>query len=94
MLRGADLTTAAQPLRHRERMPAADRYGLADVSAESRDGWISFARRHGTNRTALAEVLGVELARLNVDTDDLPAFLRRCVEKAIDLEEERRGRSR
>lgn len=71
-------------------MPAADpRYGVAQVSEEARDGWRDFADRYGVDRTALAEIIGLELG---VTTGPLPRQLSQWVERAKELKNQRRRR--
>lgn len=71
-------------------MPAADpRYGVAQVSEEARDGWRDFADRYGVDRTALAEVIGLDLGKT---TGPLPPKLARWVEQAKELKNQRRRR--
>ena len=71
-------------------MPAADpRYGVAQVSEEARDGWRAFCDRHDIDRTAFAEVLGLELGRM---TGPPPPVIQRAVNAARDLKNQRRRR--
>lgn len=71
-------------------MPAAEpRYCVAEVTEEARDGWRYFADRHGVDRTALAEVIGLDLG---ATTGPLPRLLERWVEQAKDLKNQRRRR--
>lgn len=71
-------------------MPVSEvRYHLAQVIEASRAGWRAFCRRHGSNPTALAEVIGLYLATVK---DPPPPWLRRLVAEAIELEDERRQR--
>ena len=71
-------------------MPAADpRYGVAQVTEEARDGWRAFADRYDVDRTALAEVIGLELGAMH---GPLPRHLQRWVERAKDLKNQRRRR--
>lgn len=71
-------------------MPAADpRYGVANVSEESIEGWRTFCDAHGVDRTALAEVMGL---RLGAMTGHLPPVLDRWVREAKKLAAERRRR--
>lgn len=73
-------------------MPAADkRFHLANVSAESRDGWRSITRYYGANVTALAEVMGLWLAQFEPPARP-PRWLRDLIDEARELEEERRLR--
>lgn len=71
-------------------MPAAEpRYCVAEVTEEARDGWRDFADRYGVDRTALAEVIGLELG---ATTGPLRAPLREWVSKAKTLKNQRRRR--
>lgn len=71
-------------------MPAAEpTYCVAQVRIESRDAWRDFCDRHGIDRTALAEVIGLLLADA---TDPLPDWLSQLVEDARDLRNQRRRR--
>lgn len=70
-------------------MPAADpRYGVAQVTEESLNGWRAFCDRHHIDRTALCEVLGLRLGEL----DRLPPFLERAVRETQELMDQRRRR--
>ena len=74
-------------------MPAADRRKkLADVTPDAYDGWATFARRHGTNVTALCEIFGLYFEDLDGPLDSLPPALRRCVIAAQELSNERARR--
>lgn len=90
VVRGPPLTTTDQRGGHRQVMPAAEpRYCVAEVTEEALDGWRDFADRHGVDRTALAEVIGLRLAGLS---DPLPRLLEQWVREARDLKNERRRR--
>jgi len=65
---------------------------LAEVSDTSVEGWRSFAVRHGTTQTALAEVIGLYLADLQTPTHELPEPLRSWVGQARELAASRRRR--
>lgn len=71
-------------------MPAADpRYGVANVSEESIEGWRIFCDAHGVDRNALAEVMGLRLGKM---TGHLPPAIERWVREAKALKNERRKR--
>ena len=71
-------------------MPVSEvRFPLAQVTEESRDGWRAFTKRYGANPTALAEAMGLYLATVRGEP---PPWLRRVVERAIAIEDERRQR--
>lgn len=69
-------------------MPTADRRYLAEVTEESLAGWQTFCRRHGVDRAALCEVIGLRLGNL----ERLPLALERWVIEAQELMDERRRR--
>lgn len=72
-------------------MPVSEvRYPLAQVTEASRDGWRSFTKRNGANPTALAEVLGLYLATVKGEP---PPWLRRLVDEAAELADQRGRRS-
>lgn len=72
-------------------MPVSEeRFALAQVTRTSRDGWRRFARKHGTNPTALAEVVGRYLATV---VDDPPEWLQPLIEDAEALQHQRSRRS-
>lgn len=71
-------------------MPAAEpRYCVAQVTEETRDAWRNFCERHGIDRTAFVEVIGVWLANA---PDPLPPFIEQMCKEAKDLAAERRRR--
>lgn len=55
-------------------------------------GWRRFTTAHRLNRAVLAEVIGLELERLE-DGAPLPGWLDEVVRRATELEEQRRRRS-
>lgn len=74
-------------------MPTSDRrYKIAEVTAESRQGWRDFCRNYGGNPTTLAEVIGLHLATIEVPRAKLPPLWRRLADEAAALEAERRER--
>lgn len=71
-------------------MPAAEpRYCVAEVTEDARDGWRDFCDRHGIDRTALAEIIGLRLAAMG---DHPPALVERWVREAKELRNDRRRR--
>lgn len=74
-------------------MPAADpRYGVAQVTIESLDGWRDFCDRHNLDRNAFAEIIGLRLGELAAKNAHLPPVLDRWVREAKNLKNERRRR--
>lgn len=71
-------------------MPAMEpRYGVAQVTEESRDGWVDFCDRNNVDRTALAEVMGLRLGEMSTP---LPRLIEQWVREARELKNERRRR--
>lgn len=71
-------------------MPASEpRYGVAQVTEDSIDGWRRFCDANDVDRTAFCEVLGLMLGAM---TGPPPPFLRRAVDQAKDLKNQRRRR--
>ena len=65
------------------------------LSIEALRAWQSFAERHGTNVTALAEALGHHLAEFALTpTDNLPASLAEVVKRSQQIAGTRSSRSR
>ena len=74
-------------------MAAAEgRKKLADVTPASYQGWSDLARRHGTDPTALAEVIGLWFATLTGSLESLPPGLRRNIIDAQELTAARKRR--
>lgn len=68
-------------------MPVSEeRHPIAQVTRASRDGWRKFAKKNGTNPTALAEAIGRRLADIEGEP---PPFLAQAVEDAIELADKR-----
>lgn len=63
---------------------------LGEVEVEAYDGWDRFAKKHGTNVTALADVIGWYLGTM-VDKR-LPPWLERITADAAELQHQRRKR--
>ena len=75
---------------HSGRVPAAEpRYCLAQVTEEARDAWRNFCDRHGVDRTAFAEVIGLWLAE---DQVPMTPILEQLIRDARDLRNQRRRR--
>lgn len=71
-------------------MPAAElRYGVAQVTEESLQGWRDFCDRQNIDRTVFCEVIGLRLGEMG---DRLPPMLERWVREARELKNQRRRR--
>lgn len=64
----------------------------ARVSADAHDGWILTSRVYGATATSLAEVIGLELARMDGQPSRLPKHWRSWLAEAARLEQEHRAR--
>lgn len=71
---------------------AAGSERLGPVTKEAYDGWHRFAYQHGADVTALAEVVGLHLARMTGPIDKVPAQWRRMAEEAAALKKSRASR--
>lgn len=70
------------------------KYKLADVTAESREGWLAWCEAIGCTPTAFCEVIGLELREHQPDIEnDLGWFDREIIAEARRLTVERRRRS-
>ena len=72
------------------KVPADGRKKLADVTPESYAGWAEIASRHGTNVTALAEVMGHYFAEMGNRAPS--AAMERVLERARKLTQDRARR--
>lgn len=59
------------------------------LSEEAKRGWDLVCRRHGVNMTALMEAFGLEMLEHGLDSEPQT---NRIVERARQIEAERRGR--
>lgn len=69
-----------------------DRQNVAKVTPESLAGYKSFAERYSSDMTALAETIGLYLARLDGPIEKLPPVWRRIAEDAKRLRVQRKAR--
>lgn len=60
------------------------------VTDVAHEGWVHSTKSYGGNPTTLAEILGLELADLDVPFEKLPPHWRRWFRQADQLEETRR----